>query len=165
LPVWISDRSNLGIGQIHAIASFQKRTNKIGLIVIDYIGLVKTAGTKHSNRTLELGEVSRQCKAMAKDLDVPVIVLAQLNREIDKTEREPRLSDLRDSGEIEQDADVVMFVTRTQDEGVTKVTVAKHRHSSTGDCRLMHRGDLSRFDSMQSGYTAPQPTKNNLSRF
>jgi replicative DNA helicase len=165
LPVWISDRSNLGIGQIHAIASFQKRTNKIGLIVIDYIGLVKTAGTKHSNRTLELGEVSRQCKAMAKDLDVPVIVLAQLNREIDKTEREPRLSDLRDSGEIEQDADVVMFVTRTQEDGVTKVTVAKHRHAQPGECYLQHRGDLSRFDSMMTGYQAKQETKRGVGNF
>lgn len=164
MPIWISDRSNLGIGQIHALASFQKRTHKIGLIIIDYIGLVRTNSNKQSTRTQELGEVSRQCKAMAKDLDVPVIVLAQLNREIDKTEREPRLSDLRDSGEIEQDADMVVFVTKTAEEGITKVVVAKHRHAKPGDCRLMHRGDFSRFDSMMAGYVAPQP-KNSIDRY
>lgn len=164
LPIWISDRSNLGIGQIHALASFQKRTHKIGLIVIDYIGLVRTSSNKQSTRTQELGEVSRQCKAMAKDLDVPVIVLAQLNREIDKTEREPRLSDLRDSGEIEQDADVVAFVTKTAEDGVSKVVVAKHRHARPGDCRLLHRGDLSRFESMAAGYTPPTP-KNSIDRY
>jgi replicative DNA helicase len=87
-----------------------------------------------------------------------VIVLAQLNREIDKTDRDPRLSDLRDSGEIEQDADVVAFVCKTQEDGVSKVVVAKHRHAKPGECRLLHRGELSRFDNMAHGYTPP-PTK------
>lgn len=156
MPVWVCDRGGLGIVQIRSIARFQKRMNKIGVIVIDYIGLVRTSGTKQSTRTQELGDISRQCKEMAKELDVPVIVLAQLNREIDKTEREPRLSDLRDSGEIEQDADVVAFVTKTAEDGVSKIVVAKHRHAKPGDCRLLHRGDFSRFDNMLGGYTEPQ---------
>ena len=129
--------------------------NKIQLIVVDYIGLIRTAGLKGATRSQELGEISRQCKEMAKELDVPVIVLAQLNREIDKTDRDPRLSDLRDSGEIEQDADVVAFVCKTQEDGISKVVVAKHRHSKVGECRLLHRGELSRFDSMANGYTPP----------
>jgi len=157
MPVYVCDKGGLGISQIRMIARFQKRMNKIDCIVLDYIGLVRTSSTKNSTRSQELGEISRQCKEMAKELDIPVIVLAQLNREIDKSDRDPRLSDLRDSGEIEQDADVVAFVTKTPDEGVTKVVVAKHRHSKTGDCRLLHRGELSRFDSMVAGYTPPTP--------
>lgn len=157
-PVFVCDRGGLGISQIRAIASFQKRVNKIGLVVIDYIGLIRTPNQRNANRAQELGEISRQCKELAKELDIPVIVLAQLNREIDKADRDPRLSDLRDSGEIEQDADVVAFVTRTQDDGISKIVVAKHRHARPGDCRLVHRGDLSRFDHMAAGYV--QPVKN-----
>jgi replicative DNA helicase len=160
MPIYVCDRGGLGIGQIRSISRFQQRMNKIGLIVIDYIGLIRTATTKNSTRSQELGEISRQCKEMAKELNVPVIVLAQLNREIDKSDRDPRLSDLRDSGEIEQDADVVAFVTRSQDDGVNRVIVAKHRHAKPGDCLLVHRGELSRFDSMATGYQAPAPRKN-----
>ena len=157
MPIWVCDKGGLGISQIRSIARFQRRMNKIGMIVIDYIGLIRTAGVKGSTRSQELGEISRQCKEMAKELNIPVIVLAQLNREIDKTDRDPRLSDLRDSGEIEQDADVVAFVCKTQDEGVSKVVVAKHRHSKTGECRLLHRGELSRFDTLAAGFTPKQP--------
>jgi replicative DNA helicase len=159
MPLWICDRGGLGIGQIRTIARFQKRMNKTALIVIDYIGLVRTTTTKQSTRSQELGEISRQCKEMAKELDVPVIVLAQLNRELDKTDRDPRLSDLRDSGEIEQDADIVAFVTKSKDDGVSRIVVAKHRHSKTGDCLLLHRGEFSRFDSMANGYTPAPPRK------
>lgn len=155
LPVYVCDRGGMNINQIRSIAKFQKRANKIEMVVIDYIGLIRASGSKTSNRTQELGEISRQCKEMAKELNIPVIVLAQLNREIDKTERDPRLSDLRDSGEIEQDADVVAFVCKTQDDGISKIVVAKHRHAKPGDCRMVHRGDLSRFDSMQAGYVEP----------
>ena len=159
MNIFVCDKGGLGIGQIRSISRFQQRMNKIGLIVIDYIGLIRTANAKGSTRSQELGEISRQCKEMAKELNVPVIVLAQLNREIDKSDRDPRLSDLRDSGEIEQDADVVAFVTKTQDEGVSRVIVAKHRHAKPGDCTLLHRGDLSRFDNMATGYTPPTPRK------
>lgn len=159
LPLWVCDRGGLGIGQIRSIARFQQRLNKVSVIVIDYIGLIRTTTTRQSTRAQELGEISRQCKEMAKELNVPVIVLAQLNREIDKSDRDPRLSDLRDSGEIEQDADVVAFVTRTQDDGVSRVVVAKHRHAKPGDCLLLHRGEFSRFDSMMAGYTPPPSRK------
>jgi replicative DNA helicase len=159
MPIYVCDRGGLGIGQIRSIARFQHRMNKIGMVVLDYIGLVRTTSTKQSTRSQELGEISRQCKEMAKELNIPVIVLAQLNREIDKTERDPRLSDLRDSGEIEQDADVVVFVTKSPEDGISKVVVAKHRHAKPGDCVLVHRGDLSRFDSIAGGYTPPPPRK------
>lgn len=159
MPLWVCDKGGLGIGQIRSISRFQRRMNKIGLIVIDYIGLIRTTSSKQSTRSQELGEISRQCKEMAKELSVPVIVLAQLNRELDKTDRDPRLSDLRDSGEIEQDADVVAFVTKSQDDGVSRIVVAKHRHAKPGDCMLLHRGELSRFDAMSTGYTPPPQRK------
>ena len=159
MPLWVCDKGGLGIGQIRTISRFQRRMNKIGLIVIDYIGLIRTPNQRNANRAQELGEISRQCKEMAKELDVPVIVLAQLNREIDKVDRDPRLSDLRDSGEIEQDADVVAFVTRTEEEGINRIVVAKHRHAKPGDCALIHRGELSRFDNMAAGYQKPATKK------
>lgn len=88
MPVFVCDRAGIGMNQIRSIAAFQKRSNQIGIIVIDYIGLIKTSGNRTSNRTQELGEISRQCKEMAKALDIPVIILAQLNREIDKSNRD-----------------------------------------------------------------------------
>lgn len=157
LPVVVCDRGGMTIEQIRAVARFQHRLNKIELIVIDYISLIKTKQLKGSTRTLELGEISRQCKEMAKELNIPVIVLAQLNRDIEKGgDREPRLSDLRDSGEIEQDADIVAFVQKANEDGTTRLVVAKHRHAKTGACTLLNRLDVSRFESMPNGYTPQQ---------
>jgi len=152
LPLYVCDKPGLNIAQIRAISRFQKRMNKIGVIVIDYITLINTTHRKGSTRSAEIGEISRQCKEMAKELDVPVIVLAQLNRDIEKTDREPRLSDLRDSGEIEQDADIVVFLSKTEDDGLKKVIVAKHRHAKVGDCTMLFRGDISRFETAVAGY-------------
>lgn len=165
MPIYVCDRGGIGIAQIRAIASFQKRMNKIQMIVIDYIGMIRTPGARNANRTQELGDVSRQCKELAKELDIPVIVLAQLNREIDKSDREPRLSDLRDSGEIEQDADIVAFVCKSQDEGISKIVVAKHRHAKPGTCYLMHRGELSRFESVSRGYEPKAQETSNVRVF
>jgi replicative DNA helicase len=105
---------------------------------------------------------------MAKELNVPVIVLHQMNRDIEKSDRDPRLSDLRDSGEIEQDADIVAFTTAATEDGVARILVAKHRHAATGDAVLMNRFDISRFDSMPVGaiYAKPeQAAKNPVERF
>jgi replicative DNA helicase len=165
MSMTVCDRGGMTMTEIRSIARLQKQMGKLDLVVIDYIGLVKTSGAKNSTRTQELGAVSRECKEMAKELDVPVIVLAQLNREIEKGgERDPRLSDLRDSGEIEQDADIVIFVSKAQEDGVSKATVAKHRHAKPGDCYLMHRGEFSRFDSIAHGYEAPVQLKPRSSR-
>jgi replicative DNA helicase len=127
---------------------------------------VKTKQLKNSTRTLELGEISRQCKEMAKELNVPVIVLAQLNRDIEKGgEREPRLSDLRDSGEIEQDADIVAFVQKDKQDGISRLIVAKHRHARIGECSLLARLDISRFESMPNGYNHEQKPAQGISRY
>ncbi len=166
LPVIVCDRGGMTIEQIRAIARFQHRMNKIELIVIDYISLFLSKQTKSSTRSLELGEISRQCKEMAKELNVPVIVLAQLNRDIEKGgDREPRLSDLRDSGEIEQDADIVAFVQKASDDGISRLIVAKHRHAKTGSCALLNRLDVSRFESMPNGYQQQESKPQGIGRY
>ena len=157
LPMVICDRSGMTIETIRSIARFQHRMNGIGLIVIDYLGLIRTKQTKNSTRSLELGEISRQLKEMAKELNIPVLCLHQMNREIEKSDRDPRLSDLRDSGEIEQDADIVAFTTAPTEDGVSRILIAKHRHAPTGDCALLNRFDISRFDSMPVGAVYAKP--------
>ncbi|MGH8464070.1 MAG: DnaB-like helicase C-terminal domain-containing protein, partial [Pseudomonas sp.] len=152
----------------------------LDLIVIDYIGLIAPeAGSRQQNRNLELGAISRGIKGMAKELNVPVIVLAQLNRSIEtRAAKKPQMSDLRDSGEIEQDADIIMIAHRDADSdlgrsGVTEIDVVKHRHAATGHCLLQHQGEFARFvnyagsrEQQQERAAAPrQSTKSMLNDF
>lgn len=147
LPLYVCSEEKITADRIRSIARMYKRVYGIGLIVIDYIGIVDIPKEKYArSRTESVGQVSRAFKMMAKELDVPVLALCQLNRDLDKADRDPRLSDLRDSGEIEQDADVIAFLARTQEEGISKVTVAKHRHSAIGHCFLKLNGSVSRFE-------------------
>jgi replicative DNA helicase len=153
MPISICDKGGLTISRIRTIARFHKKRADTQLIVIDYIGLVRTPNLKNSNRNNELGEVSRQCKELAKELNVPVILLAQLNRSIEtRADKTPTLSDLRDSGEIEQDADTVTFLYRPalDETGSTTVTVAKNRHGKTGQFFLTLLGQYSKFEAGQA---------------
>lgn len=134
-----------------------QRKGAIGAIVVDYIQLMRVHGA--GNREQEVAECSRALKAMAKDLGCPIIALAQLNREVTKDARKPRLSDLRESGQIEQDADVIMFLHRDdpnakkssrddsppQPEGVTDLIIAKHRNGAVGTIKLMFQGQYTRY--------------------
>lgn len=148
----ICQKGGLPLSRIRNIARFQHRAKPLDLIVIDYIGLIAPeASSRQQNRNLELGAISRGIKAMAKELDIPVIVLAQLNRSIEtRSTKKPQMSDLRDSGEIEQDADIIMIAHRDADSdlgrsGVTEIDVVKHRHASVGHCLLQHQGEFARF--------------------
>lgn len=148
----ICQKGGLPLSRIRNIARFQHRAKPLDLIVIDYIGLISPeAGSRQQNRNLELGAISRGIKAMAKELNVPVIVLAQLNRSIEtRTAKKPQMSDLRDSGEIEQDADIIIIAHRDAESdlgksGVTEIDVVKHRHAATGHCLLQHQGEFARF--------------------
>jgi replicative DNA helicase len=155
-PLQTCDIGGLTINRIRTIARFQKKIHGTKLIVIDYIGLIRTPAAKGANRNQELGEVSRQVKEMAKELDLPVIELAQLNRSIEtRSDKTPTLSDLRDSGEIEQDADTVTFIYRGQNEenGITEITVAKNRHGKTGRFEMRLNGQFSRFEPTGSNYS------------
>lgn len=147
----ICDKPALTASRIRTIARFQHKIKPLDLIVIDYIGLISAEGNnRNSNRNLELGVVSRAMKAMAKELNIPVIVLSQLNRNIEsRADKRPQMSDLRDSGEIEQDADIIIMAHRDNTEegqnGITELNVIKHRHAQVGYCQAQLQGMYSRF--------------------
>jgi replicative DNA helicase len=150
----ICDKPGLTFSRISSIARFQHRAKPLDLIVIDYIGLIGSEpGNKHQNRNQELGAISRGMKALAKELGIPVVALAQLNRGIEsRADAKPRMSDLRDSGEIEQDADVIIMVHRDEDEkrgltGLTDVDVVKVRHAKPDHAVLQFTGEFARFNA------------------
>lgn len=150
--VRICDKPGLTLSRILAISRFQHRADPLDLIVIDYLGLINPdPGSRHQNRNQELGAISRALKGLAKELGLPVVALAQLNRGIEsRTEAKPRMSDLRDSGEIEQDADVIIMAHRDDNPsrggaGITDIDVVKCRHASTGETALQFQGEFARF--------------------
>ncbi|MBI2932199.1 MAG: replicative DNA helicase [Planctomycetes bacterium] len=160
-PLFIDDSSNLGILEIRARARRMKAEHDVKLIVVDYLQFVHA---KADSREREVAIVSNHLKSLSKDLEVPVLVLAQLNRNPEgRDDRKPRLSDLRESGSIEQDADVVMLLSRevVQDpnsskQGVCDVIVAKNRTGPTGEAQLAFIPEWTRFENL-SVPTSPPP--------
>ncbi len=156
-PLWIDASANLNILELRAKARRVHSQHTLGLIIVDYLQLV--SGTDNRvQREQQIAEISRGMKAMAKELKVPVIVLSQLNRESEKEKRQPRLSDLRESGSIEQDADVVLLLSRpkesaTEDEdrSLTSVKreliVAKNRNGPVGEVPLMFVRNITRYEN------------------
>lgn len=150
--VRICDKGALTFSRICSIARFQHRAKPLSLIVVDYLSLIATdPNSKLQNRNLELGSYTRGFKALAKELGIPVVVLAQLNRGIEnRADPKPKMSDLRDSGEIEQDADVIIMAHRDKGtehgrNGITEVDVVKVRHAQIGGCLLQFQGEYARF--------------------
>lgn len=152
--IYIDDSSSSTLSEICARCRKLKLEKNIGLIVIDYIQLMST-GRRDGNRQLEVSEISRALKVLAKDLDIPVIALSQLNRSADKRDnKEPVLSDLRESGSIEQDADMVMFLYRegyynpqTEEPNKAKCIFAKHRNGEIGFEYLTWLGEYTKFSN------------------
>jgi replicative DNA helicase len=126
----------------------------LGLILVDYLQLMSGGGNAE-NRQLEVSEISRNLKILARELEVPIVALSQLSRNLEsRSDKHPMLSDLRESGSLEQDADVVIFLYRDEvynkespDRGAADVIVAKHRAGPTGAMRLVFRGQYARFDN------------------
>lgn len=158
-PIYIDDSSEITISQIRAKARRVKAKMasmgiELGEVIIDYLQLIKPRSTRDP-REQQVAEISKATKAMAKELNIPVLMLAQLNRESDKANRKPRLSDLRESGSIEQDADVVLLLSRPKSEGDDFQTaaptmcldVAKNRNGEVGDCLLTFHAAITRFDN------------------
>lgn len=149
----IHDRPGLSIAIVRSMARRASRKHGLKLIVVDYLGLLHGCERRKDRRDLELGEITSQLKECAKELGVPVVLLSQLNRESERDNREPRLSDLRDSGSIEQDADVVVLIhhDRKGDDPPgemqpAKLLVKKNRNGRTGCVDVNFNGPLMRFD-------------------
>ena len=153
-PILVDDSSNLTIMEMRAKARRIYARKKLGLIIVDYLQLVSGSDSR-APREQQVAEVSRGLKAMAKELDLPVIVLSQLNRSSEKENRTPRLSDLRESGSIEQDADVVLMLSRPKDSdekfqtaaNAADLIVAKQRNGPVGDLKLTFLQEITRFEN------------------
>lgn len=153
LPIYLDDGAGATVPQMKAKL---RRLRNLGLVVIDYIQLMQSPN-QHSSRTQEVSEITRQLKLMAKELNVPVIALSQLSRNSEKRDdKRPMLSDLRESGSIEQDADIIMFLYRdsyysdsAEDKTVAECHVAKNRHGETGTVRLGWIGEYTLFRGLE----------------
>jgi len=189
LPLYIDDTPALTINQIRTRARRLKRTHGLHLIVVDYLQLLQASSTRRNDgRVQEVSEISRGLKTLAKELNVPVLALAQLSRAVEQREdKRPQLSDLRESGSIEQDADVVMFIYRKEyylrepqqreDEAEghfieryerwqtqfqeaqhkAEVIISKQRHGPTGEVRLYFDGATTKFDNLAADDRLPDP--------
>ena len=170
LPLFVDETGGLAIAQLTARARRLKRQRGLDVLVVDYIQLLQGSGKRSDNRVQELTEITTSLKALAKELNIPVIALSQLSRQVEnRDDKRPQLSDLRESGSIEQDADVVLFVFREeyylqnkepkpgtaehqtwqtdmeQVEGKAEVIIGKQRHGPTGTVKLNFEGQFTRF--------------------
>ncbi|MBT3826929.1 MAG: replicative DNA helicase [Nitrosomonadales bacterium] len=156
-PIFIDEGSALNSYEVRARARrLHRQQGKLGLIVIDYIQLMSSANEQSGeNRATEVSEISRSLKALAKELNVPVVALSQLNRSVEsRPDKRPMMSDLRESGAIEQDADVIMFIYRdevynpeTAEKGVAEILLSKQRNGPTGTVKLTFLGQYTRFEN------------------
>ena len=153
-PIFIDDSPSLSPTEIRARARRLKRESNLGLIVVDYLQLMQVHGSTE-NRATEISEISRSLKALARELELPVIALSQLNRSVEqRTDKRPVMSDLRESGAIEQDADLIIFIYReevykqdTHKKGIAEISIAKQRNGPIGDFPLTFVGRFTRFEN------------------
>ena len=163
VSMFIDESPGLTPSELRARARRKARQcGKLGLIIVDYLQLMSGSGSGNGeNRATEIGEISRGLKALAKELQCPVIALSQLNRSVEtRTDKRPMMSDLRESGAIEQDADVIMFIYRddyytkeaSKEPGVAEIIIGKQRNGPTGSVKLAFLKPLTKFDNLAPGY-------------
>jgi replicative DNA helicase len=154
-PLFVDDSSDVGLLEVRAKARrlHQREPGGLGLVIVDYLQLMRPDGRVES-RVEQVGQMSRGLKILARELDVPVIALSQLNRSVEaRTDKRPLLSDLRESGSIEQDSDLVVFIYRdeyynreeSQEEGIAELIVAKHRNGPIDTVKLTFRAEYPKF--------------------
>ena len=183
LPLFIDDTGALPISALSARARRLKRQHGLRLVVVDYLQLVRPGASGRENRVQEISEITQGLKALAKELNIPVLALSQLSRQVEqRDDKRPQLSDLRESGSIEQDADVVMFVFREeyyvekrrpredtpehavwQDEmekvhGIAEIIIGKQRHGPTDTVKLAFRGEVTKFENLAKDGQIPDYT-------
>jgi replicative DNA helicase len=162
VQMFIDETPALNVAELRARARRMARQfgGTLGLIVVDYLQLMSGSGGSEENRATELGEISRGLKALAKELQCPVIALSQLNRSVEsRNDKRPMMSDLRESGAIEQDADIIMFIYRDEyytkdackEPGVAEIIIAKQRNGPVDTVRLVFVKPLTKFDNMAPG--------------
>ena len=159
VPLYIDDSAGISVRQIRAKSRRLKAEKGLGLVVIDYLQLIQ-GSSRSENRQQEIADISRSLKAMAKDLEVPVVALAQLSRSVEQRDKKrPIMSDLRESGSLEQDADIVMFIFReeyykpdTEKKGIAEIIVAKQRNGPTGSVDLAFLKEYTRFMNLARDY-------------
>ena len=157
-PIYIDDTAGIQINELRSKARRLKSQHGLDLIIIDYLQLMQGSNTKNSgdNRQAEIAEISRSLKALARELNVPIIALSQLSRSVENRQvKKPMLSDLRESGSLEQDADIVMFLYRedyydpqTTNQNITEVIIAKHRNGPVDTVKLYFKKEYTRFDNL-----------------
>ena len=162
-PIFIDEGAGLSSFDVRARARrLHRQTGGLGLIVVDYLQLMAgTSGRASENRATEISEISRSLKSLAKELNVPVVALSQLNRSVEqRPDKRPVMSDLRESGAIEQDADLILFIYRdevynpdSEDKGMAEIIIAKQRNGPIGRIRLTFLGQHTRFENFASGHS------------
>jgi len=167
-PIFIDDTPAISVFELRAKARRLKISHKIELLVVDYLQLMTGPPDSQGNREQEVSNISRSLKAIAKELDIPIIALSQLNRSVElrSGDKRPQLSDLRESGAIEQDADLVIFIHRPERFGLTEdsdgnstigmadILIAKHRNGAIGDVRLRFKAEQAKFTDVEDDYLA-----------
>jgi replicative DNA helicase len=165
-PIFIDDTPAITVLEMKAKARRLKADRNLGLVILDYLQLMRSGGAKDS-REQEISEISRSLKALAKELSVPVIALSQLNRKVeDRTNRRPQMADLRESGAIEQDADVIAFIYRDEvynksednpERGFAEIIIGKQRNGPTGTVKLVFQEQFTRFENPAFDKVPDQP--------
>jgi replicative DNA helicase len=172
IPLYIDDTPSLSVFELRTKARRLVREHGVKMIIIDYLQLMNASGMQFGSREQEVSTISRSLKGLAKELNIPIIALSQLNRSVESRQgdgKRPQLSDLRESGAIEQDADMVCFIHRpeyykiTEDEsgndlrGLAEIIIAKHRNGAVGDVRLRFKGEFARFQNLDDDTSLANP--------
>ncbi len=160
-PIYIDDTGSLNIMEMRTMARRLQAEHNLGLIIIDYLQLMEGRSRSGDNRVQEISEISRGLKQLARELNIPVIALSQLSRAVEsRPDQKPKLSDLRESGSIEQDADVVMFLYRedrvkqdSPNKNIVEIIVAKHRNGPVGSVQLYFEENSTTFKSLEKAHT------------